>query len=455
MPPRRTAPGEFEHNERVGRMGVERQFERLLQGRPGISIEQTDRRGRRLGTIVERQSVPGRDVILSLDVSLQRAAEALLDAALARRDASSPSAARDAGGAVIVMDVQSGQVLAAASGPRFDPGGLADSVVTGPLMTDPAKPLFDRTIKMALPPGSVFKTLSAVALLESGTVEPDTEFVCQGFFQHPDRERCLIFRRRGVGHGPVDLSTLWLRVAMSTFTITPPRWGQRGSSIGRCDSASASGQASTCRTKRAASCPRRPTRAPGPKARGRRPRRAALAIGQSALTVTPLQIARLMAAIANGGRLVTPRISRGLGLPTSSTDSQSDEQDLPAGPPAQEIAGLSSGTLAAVRDGLKRVVADPSGTAHATVYLDSLSVAGKTGTAETGGGQADHAWFAGYAPADRPKVAFVVVLEHAGGGSDAAGPVARRLLAKMQKLGYFGRGQLAQDAQCAKETSPP
>ena len=173
----------------------------------------------------------------------------------------------------------------------------------------------------------------------------------------------------------------------------------------------------------------------------------ALAIGQTALTVTPLQIARLMAAIANGGRLVTPRISRGLGLPTGDANSPTDDQDLPAAAAARDVPGLKSDTLTAVRDGLQRVVSDPSGTAHATVYLDSLSIAGKTGTAETGGGQADHAWFAGYAPADRPKVAFVVVLEHAGGGSDAAGPVARRLLAKMQKLGYFGQGQLAHDDQ--------
>jgi penicillin-binding protein 2 len=180
----------------------------------------------------------------------------------------------------------------------------------------------------------------------------------------------------------------------------------------------------------------------------------ALAIGQSALAVTPLQIARLMAAIANGGRLVTPRIGRGLGLPTGDSNSPADDQDLAAVAPSREVNGLSSGTLAAVRRGLERVVADPKGTAHATVYLDSLSIAGKTGTAETGGGQADHAWFAGYAPADRPKVAFVVVLEHAGGGSDAAGPLARRLLTKMQKLGYFGRGQLAQDATAEDRYQP-
>ena len=89
---------------------------------------------------------------------------------------------------------------------------------------------------------------------------------------------------------------------------------------------------------------------------------------------------------------------------------------------------LSPHTLEAVREGLRRVVADPKGTAHATVYIESLPIAGKTGTAETGGDQASHAWFAGYAPADEPKMAFVVVLEHAGEAATAAGPVAKRLV---------------------------
>ena len=87
-----------------------------------------------------------------------------------------------------------------------------------------------------------------------------------------------------------------------------------------------------------------------------------------------------------------------------------------------------------VRAGLERVVADAQGTAHSTVHIDTVDVAGKTGTAETGRNRAAHAWFAGYVPADRPKLAFVVVLEHAGDAATAAGPVARRLVLQMQRL---------------------
>ena len=86
-----------------------------------------------------------------------------------------------------------------------------------------------------------------------------------------------------------------------------------------------------------------------------------------------------------------------------------------------------------------RVVATPEGTAHATVHTDAIAVAGKTGTAQTGGDRADHAWFAGYVPAERPKYAFVVALEHAGDAATEAGPVAKRLVLRMQQLGHFQR----------------
>ena len=98
---------------------------------------------------------------------------------------------------------------------------------------------------------------------------------------------------------------------------------------------------------------------------------------------------------------------------------------------------LSPRTLQVIREGLRRVVADPRGTAHGTVYQASIATAGKTGTAAAGEDRAAHAWFVGYAPADEPKLAFVVVLEHAGGGAAAAGPLAKRLVLRMEQLGML------------------
>jgi penicillin-binding protein 2 len=189
----------------------------------------------------------------------------------------------------------------------------------------------------------------------------------------------------------------------------------------------------------------------------------ALAIGQGGLTTTPLQIVRLFAAIANGGRLVTPRLVMRSGM-TVAQASSLVRPDLPiAGSKRgrllyvdatpQPIEGLHPATLAAIRRGLEQVVADPSGTGHGAVYCESINIAGKTGTAETGGGREDHAWFAGYAPAESPRVAFVVALEHAGSGSEAAGPVAKRLVQKMESLGYFRRVRMAKQSRPAHKSA--
>ena len=106
-----------------------------------------------------------------------------------------------------------------------------------------------------------------------------------------------------------------------------------------------------------------------------------------------------------------------------------------------QISGLSPRTLHVLRRGLSAVVADPHGTGYKTVRLPDLTIAGKTGTAEAGGGKPDHAWFAGYVPAERPRIAFVVVLENAGSGGHAAGPVARKFVQACQSLGLLSGGK--------------
>jgi penicillin-binding protein 2 len=145
----------------------------------------------------------------------------------------------------------------------------------------------------------------------------------------------------------------------------------------------------------------------------------------------------LYAAIANGGRLVTPRFVKQTKGDTTDAHTSSSSGLEPT------ASSLSSSTLEAVREGLRRVVDDPKGTAHDTVRLTWPAVAGKTGTAETGGGRADHAWFAGYVPADAPRYAFAIVLEHGGSGAQAAGTIARQLVLQMRALGYFGEQPVA------------
>jgi len=443
---------------KAGRLGVERQFEATLRTTDGTSVVVTDRGGRILSTYRQREPTVGRDLVLSLDLVLQRTAEALLDAALegASRPADSPPqppVPRATGGAVIVMDVHSGELLAIASAPRFDPNFFSGGADAGleRLLTDPGQPLFDRATQMAIPPGSVFKIVTAAALLESDTVEPDTSFYCQGYLHQADRQRCEIFRRVGLGHGETNLDDALVRSCNVYFfhhaaRMSPAKlvdWAQRfgfGRATGIDLPDEAPGRVPTPATSREVF-----------KHTWRTDDTQALAIGQSALEVTSLQVARLMAAVANGGRLVTPHVASGLALAplespaegegdrAATTDGTGDASLVAADVPPRAIEGLSAQTLRTLQASLKKVVSDPDGTAHETVYLESIAIAGKTGTAETGGDRRDHAWFTGYAPADKPRVALVVVLTHAGHGGDAAGPIARQLVERMQSRGYFGQ----------------
>jgi len=451
--PSREAGGRDLHHpdDRVGRTGIELQYDRLLRGTRGEAVEWTDRSGRILTSYRQREPGIGRDVVLTLDTQLQRAAEELVESARHRR-AALQAEGEPAGAAIVVMDVRNGAILAAASAPAYDPnvfaGGEASEIE--PLMHDPAHPLFDRVLQMAIPPGSVFKTVSAMALLEASAVAPTEPFFCRGYLHHPDRWRCAIFTRHASGHGEVNLADALAQSCNVYFfhhagRMGPEplvRWASRFG-IGRTTGVDLPYESSGTlpMPSTIVEIEGHPWRAADTQA---------LAIGQGSLRVTPLQVARMMAAVANGGRLVTPHLACALGLPELPADATAADGTEPAEPaepgddplrvaPAVAIPDLDAGTLAAVREGLERVVSDPSGTAYATVALDSVAIAGKTGTAETGPGRAEHAWFAGYAPAHRPQVAFVVVVEHGGDAASGAGPIARRLVDRMQRQGYFAR----------------
>ena len=432
----------------AGQLGIERQFEPLLAGRDGRLVEEPrrPRRANHLDRTRTRSPRAGRDLMLSIDQALQHTAETLLDQTFAHGSGRGSPAA---GGAIVVMTVATGEVLASATAPRFDPTPSPARFARGATTPRrPAHPLFDRSIRMAIPPGSTFKALSAIALLESGATTPEEEFSCQGYLHEPTRQRCMIYRRRQRGHEQITLrnalaqscNVYFFHFAEQTGVAPLVAWAEKcgfGAATGIELPGESPGQLPTPESARMHGQPWRAGDT------------LALAVGQGSLTATPLQMARLFAAIANGGKLVTPRIALRLGMSADEADSAEAGDDAPhlQHAPPQSIAGLHGETLAAVRRGLEQVVAAPDGTAHRTVYNESVTVAGKTGTAETGRGREDHAWFAGYAPAEAPVVAFVIALEHAGGGGEAAGPIARRLVQKLDSLGYFRRVRMANAAR--------
>ena len=411
-----------------GSTGIEQQYEAALQGTPGICVEVTDHAGRLQQSYHQSEPVAGHDVTLTIDSRLQRTAEELLDSAV-QRAALQSDRPQPSGGAVVVIDVRNGEILAAASAPRFDPAVFVsgDSARREALLADPGHPLFQRAVQMALPPGSVFKTVTAVALLESAGLDPAATFYCQGYLKRPDQQRCEIYVRHGIGHGDVTLADALAESCNVYFfhhaANLPPQaladWAGR-LGFGQPTGVDLPGEARGS--------------LPTPAAPGQGGGRGwhvadtqAMAIGQGPLTATPLQVVRMMAAVANGGLLVTPHVVRAETSPGSRSH------------PSQAVPGLSSSTLAAVRAGLVEAVTNAEGTAHGALDLPEVSIAGKTGTAEIGAGQPEHAWFAGYLPVERPRYALVVVLERAGNAATAACPVAKRLVLRMLEIGLLAR----------------
>ena len=437
-------PLDYRAGDRIGRSGLELQYDSHLHGVRGERLLVKNRRGEIVSSEIVREPQHGRDLVLTLDADVQRKAEGLLDHALetvtlagATDDELHQGKVSEAtcpqGGCLVAIDVHTGAILAAAAAPRYDLNLLVtpNQGRWRDLLADPRKPLFPRATQMALAPGSVFKIISAVAAVESGKVQADVPIYCQGYLDRPDQHRCLTYRHYKLGHGETRLADALCRSCNVYFFTVGRRmgpqmlvdWASRfgiGQPTGIDLPSEVTGRLpSPAETKE------------GQRRRWNPGDTLGLTIGQSELLVTPIQMVRAMAAVANEGQLVTPHLA-GEGGPARLDDSHSFRPVF-SHPEPEPIAGLHRETLEAVREGLTMVVHDPRGTAYKTVRLKEITIAGKTGTAETNG--ADHAWFAGYVPAERPRIAFVVVLEHGGSGGKSAGPVARQFVNSLLELG--------------------
>lgn len=449
-------PLDYRTGDAIGRSGLELAYDAQLRGLRGLKRLTLDRRGQIVEEVMTREVRHGADLYLSLDVEVQRTAEALLEQALlpdvidapgdspTQKVDDSTKPARSTtpqGGSVVVIDVRTGQVIAAASAPGYDANVLTNPSATewAQLTGDVRRPLYQRVTRMALAPGSTFKPLTAIAGLEAG-MKAQSAIECAGYLDQPQRDRCLIFRHYGVGHGSTDLSDALCQSCNVYFFKLARMLGPnplveqaRQFGFGQLTGIDLPFEQAGHLPSPQTNSTREPWY-PGDTL--------GLAIGQSRLQVTPLQMARFMAAIANGGELLTPRLKTDQGplLVTSFSETSGETTRTNVRKPA-----LAPQTLQEVRHGLYRVVNDAQGTAYKTVRLKEVEICGKTGTAEAGSGVADHAWFAGYAPASQPRYAIVVVLEHGGSGGKEAGPIAREVIRRMHQLGLIPSGSLAKN----------
>ncbi len=398
----------YQPGDLIGRTGVERRYEDVLRGRDGVEYVVVNARGRRVSTLKESGElapVPGQDLVLTLDLKVQRALEEVM--------ADVPR------GAAVVLDPRDGGILAMVSRPVYDPNEFSHGLTRArwkQLSEGGANPLLDRAIQGVYPPGSTFKIVTMSAALSRGVARAGTRFApCLGGLNYGGRRfGCWDHR----GHGSLDLIgalqhscdvyfyQLGLKLGLARLEETAKALGL-GARTGVDLPQEARGLI--------------PDAAYYDKRWGARGWRSGLllnlAIGQGELLLTPLQLALMTAEAAMDGRPLRPHVVERVGRAPAFRPARPVQPGLPA----------DSAIWRPVKEGMELVVAAGTGGA---ARVPGLRVAGKTGTAQNPHGQ-DHALFVCYAPVDSPRVAVAIVIENAGHGGSVCAPRAGAMLRRL------------------------
>jgi penicillin-binding protein 2 len=417
----------YHPSDLIGRTGIERQWEGYLRGRAGFQKIVVDRRGLPKPDIRDlidgpatQPAVAGNHVVLTLDLDLQRIAERAMRNAVA--------------GGAVVMDVDTGRLLAMVSKPGFDPNEMSGHLSPDAeqrIFSDHHHPLRDKTLAETYFPGSTFKPVSALAGLEDRLLTPEDKVKCGGSYELGRRRfKCT---KTHLTVALYDAIVQSCNVYFYTLGARPgmmDRLAKYGTELGL-GAPTGIGFNGEEGGFLATEEWFREQKRQNPKAEGFQMGQSLNAvIGQGSTRVTLLQMATMYAAIANGGKLWLPQIVERV----ESTDGQVLEEFAPR---VRRELGISAESLAIVRQALVGVVNEPKGTAFKSRSRE-IEVAGKTGTAqvhgrrtEAGGWEGgDHAWFVGFAPAGRPRIAFAVLVEHGGHGGEVAAPVAMEIVDK-------------------------
>ncbi len=381
----------YQPGDIIGKGGVEAMYEEDLRGVVGDQVVEVDSRGRRLRDMRYNDPQKGNDITLTLNLAAQREAARLLDG---RR------------GAIVAMDADDGAVLVLYSSPTYDPNPLTWGISTkewGALTNNAGTPMMNRVISGTYPPGSTFKVVTAAALLSEHVADERTSVRCYGSFTLGTQVfRC--WRRSGHGtermlgalRDSCDVYFYQLSTSLGIDKLV--KWGQEFG-VGERTGIDLPGEARGNIAGREWKLDRL-------KESWYQGDTVNYSIGQGFLLMTPLQLTRVFAAFANGGKLLTPRLN--------------------AEKPVEyrEVA-LDRAHMELINRGIREVVTRGTGRIAGTFGVE---VAGKTGTAQNPHGE-DHAWYVGYSPVDRPKYVVTVLVEGGGGGSSTAGPLLGQMLA--------------------------
>jgi penicillin-binding protein 2 len=418
-------PNAYRPGDRIGRSGLEKRYESLLRGSPGFRRVIVDARGNALeGTEPDslevdmlKKPVPGHDIQLTIDMQMMEAFD--------RAFQSHPS------GAAVVVDIHTGAVRALYSKPAYDPNEMSSGLSTkryAELTADPFRPLIDKTMYETYFPGSTFKVITALAALEDAVVDPAQRVECAGSLKL-GRQRFRCNKR----HSWVDLYDAIVQSCNVYF------W----------ELAEEAGLERITHSAEAFGLGERSGIGVNSEAEGFLASREwykqhygafrigytlNTAIGQGNTRVTVLQLAMAYAAIANGGTLYAPQTVQNVRSPDGALSETFQ-------PRIRREVGVSPQHLDLIRRALIDVVQDEAGTAYRARNKDGVRVAGKTGTAQVVSrkGRSEesssawyidrsHGWFAGFAPAEDPQVAFAVLVEHGGSGGTSAAPIAMSVM---------------------------
>ncbi|MDQ3952593.1 MAG: penicillin-binding protein 2 [Actinomycetota bacterium] len=440
----------YEPGDLVGKSGAERTYDRWLRGRPEISRVVVNSAGDVVGEDVKQVEEPGRDLILSIDVEAQKIAEKALESGIMAARGATYQAPD---GAVVVMDPDTGQVVAMASYPTYDPSILADGISEreyDEMSGSPDTPEDDvqpnRAIQAQVPPGSTFKIVTAGAAMATGLATPDTYLPCPASVEYGASGITTVFPNwTSVDYGSIGFPES-LEVSCDTFYY---ELGWRMEDVW--------GAANGDGTERFQEYMRQAgfgdhTGVDLPyEARGLVPDEkwceqyeedglgcfegwlpgftVNMAIGQGSLTTTPLQMAGAFASIAADGEVWEPHVGWKIGRPDPETGEEEILREIQ--PKVTRRLPLDATEIGVIKQGLEDVISGPNGTAagaFAGFPLDQYPVAGKTGTAQIGETDLNYAWFVSYAPADDPQYVVSVYLAKAGHGGESAAPVAREVL---------------------------
>lgn len=412
--------GFYRSGDYIGASGVERAYEDLLRGKRGIRNVMVDALNRPKGSFMDGKydtlAVTGDGLVSSLDRELQILAEKLMANKM---------------GSVVAIEPSSGEILAMVSSPTYDPNLMVGRELGNnymKLLNDPSKPMFIRPIQASYPPGSVFKVVSALTAQQAGVIDEKTIFHCAGGYRYGGGRGLM--RCTGV-HGSTSLvrsiqvscnpyyANVYARMIDSRGMSGPDAYEKWREALGKFGLGHTLGV--DLPSENAGSVPTSDyyTKRYG-NAKWRSGYNISLSIGQGELGITPLQMANIMAIVANRGFYFRPHLIKGIG-----------EQQIIKDEFTEKIyAGVDAQYYEPVIEGMSRVV--NQGGSGRSAKIDGIEVCGKTGTVQNPHGE-NHAVFFAFAPRENPKIAIAVFVENAGYGGTWAAPIASMLVEKYLK----------------------